>query len=173
MARSRPALQKAINEILERHGTGGKRMSYRQAERKTGLSPATIGELAQGNARTPETLRRFARGLGEDVTRLLLLGGFVPEENETPQAAPPAPSPAAEAIEADEREWLGRFGQALAKMPPGRERDLWKENLRRNTELLEAFLERLAQEGSLKATEGASGSRKEAASQGESKADEQ
>ena len=82
MARARPALQQAVNEILERHGKNDKRMSFRQAERLTGLSPATIGELAKGNARTPETIRRFARGLGEDEVRLLLLGGFVPEEVE-------------------------------------------------------------------------------------------
>ena len=79
MARARPGLQRAISEILERNGTGGKPLSLRQAERRTGLSPATIGELAKGNARTPETLRRFARGFGENVERLLLLAGFAEE----------------------------------------------------------------------------------------------
>jgi transcriptional regulator with XRE-family HTH domain len=142
MARARPALQQAINAILERHGSNGRRMSLRQAERQTGLSPATIGELAKGNARTPETLRRFAQGFGVDADRLLLLGGFVPDDTELPAAERSAPTE----MEPDEREWLGRFGQALAKMPPGRERDLWKENLRRDTELIEAFLERLERE---------------------------
>ena len=148
MARSRPALEKAINEILRRHGDGGKRMSYRQAERMTGLSPATIGELAKGNARTTETIRRFAAGLGEDHNRLLLLAGFVPEDDATVarsdmSAAPTGDAALPDDIEADEREWLGRFGRALAKMPPGRERDLWKDSLRRDTELLESFLTRL------------------------------
>jgi transcriptional regulator with XRE-family HTH domain len=150
MARVRPALQKAITDILDRHGPNGKRLSLRQAERRTGLSPATIGELAKGNARTPETLRRFAQGFGEDVDRLLLLGGFVPEEEEArrvPLAPRAADRDGSDEIEADEREWLGRFGRALAKMPPGRERDLWKESLRRDTELIEAFLERLGREG--------------------------
>src|SRR5262245_31949572 len=155
MARARPALERAINEILNKHGTNGKRLSYRQAERLTGLSPATIGELAKGNARTPETIRRFAQGMGVDVTRLLLLAGFVPEERETTatrtalSVTPPSDTPdfAGGEIEPEEREWLGRFGRALAKMPPGRERDLWKDNLRRNTELIETFLERLTQEG--------------------------
>lgn len=163
MARARPALQQAVNEILARHGENGKRLSLRQAERMTGLSPATIGELAKGNARTPETIRRFARGMSEDEVRLLLLAGFVPEEVETP----PLPGRLAEhfgtgdggantagmlseeisaQMEPEEREWLGRFGRALAQMPPGRERDLWKDNLRRNTELLETFLERLSRE---------------------------
>ncbi len=159
MARARPALQKAVNEILERRGADGKRLSLRQAERLTGLSPATIGELAKGNARTPETLRRFAQGLGEDANRLLLLGGFVPEEESRPipplaRAIEPEPP---EEMEPDEREWLGRFGRALAKMPPGRERDLWKENLRRNAELIEAFLERLEREGRLRAAAGEEG----------------
>src|SRR5215475_11225292 len=95
MARARPGLAKAVTEILERHGTNGKRMSYRQAERLTGLSPATVGELAKGNARTPETIQRFASGLGEEATRLMLLAGFVPEEIE---ATPPIFSyPAGEA----------------------------------------------------------------------------
>ncbi len=166
MARTRPALQAAINQILECRGQNGKRMSYRQAERLTGLSPATIGELAKGNARTPETVRRFAQGMGEEMNRLLLLAGFVPEagecENETPPfyaAAIETPSrfnqanlnrgdfdrPDFDGMDGDEREWLGRLGRALAKMPPGRERDLWKDSLRRNAELVESFLERLAQ----------------------------
>src|SRR5438477_2889078 len=80
MARARPGFAKAVNEILESHGVNGKRLSFRQAERLTGLAPATISELAKGNARTPETVRRFAHGTEEDVTRLLLLAGFVPDE---------------------------------------------------------------------------------------------
>lgn len=162
MARSRPALENAINEILRKHGAEGKRMSYRQAERITGLSPATVGELAKGNARTPETIRRFAVGLGEDPNRLLLLAGFVPEEPFQPattERTPPQPSehraflregaasypadPFPEDIELSVREWLVRFGRALAVMPPGRERDLWLEGLQRDTELLEFFLIRL------------------------------
>src|SRR5580704_9551929 len=127
MARSRPGLECAVLDILRRHGVDGKRMSLRQAERLTGLSPATIGELAKGNARTPETILRFANGLGEDADRLLLLAGFVPDE--TMRRPVPAPAQSAEHdsddIAGDEREWLGRFGRALAKMPPGRERELW------------------------------------------------
>ena len=146
MARARPGLELAIREILERRGTPGKPLSYRQVERLTGLSPATVGELAKGNARTPETVRRFAAGMGEDVARLLLLAGFVPEERDRPNAEEGEHGVVSEQMESDEREWLGRFGRALAKMPPGRERDLWKENLRRNTELLETFLERLVHE---------------------------
>ena len=61
MARYRPNLEKAVNDILVSHGMDGKRLSFRQAERLTGLSPATISELAKGNARTAETLRRFAQ----------------------------------------------------------------------------------------------------------------
>ena len=186
MARARPGLEKAVGDILTRHGSGGKRLSLRQAERLTGLAPATIGELAKGNARTPETIRRFAVGMGEEVGRLLLLAGFVPEDTETAvngaennpelstlvsgrsaadlvSAANPtthvprqsdtrlvddlpadAPQNALE-MEPEEREWLGRFGRALAQMPPGRERSLWKDSLRRDTELLESFLERLAE----------------------------
>src|SRR5882762_4315844 len=81
MARARPGLAKAVIQILERRGVDGKRLSFRQAERLTGLAPATISELAKGNARTPETVRRFANGINEDVTRLLLLAGFVPEDD--------------------------------------------------------------------------------------------
>ena len=155
MARARLGLAEAVNEILERRGAGRK-LSLRQAERLTGLAPATIGELAKGNARTPETVRRFALGMGEDPPRLLLLAGFVPDEE--PDYSPPAPrytsapkpapksAPAAETFddaEPDTREWLGRMGRALAKIPPGRERELWKERLRRDTELLEIFLGRM------------------------------
>lgn len=98
--------------------------------------------------------------MGSDEVRLLLLAGFVPEEVETSPLAGrtlgamdgdinPAglvPEEVATHMEQEDREWLGRFGRALSKMPPGRERDLWKDNLRRNTELIETFLERLSRE---------------------------
>ena len=150
MGQARPGLEKAVNAILQRHGVEGRRLSYRQAERLTGLSPATIGELAKGNARTPETVRRFAAGLGEEVERLLLLAGFVPEAGDRRTADPRVPlsdtemEPGGE--ESDDQEWLNRFGRALAKLPPGRERELWKAGLRRDTELLEAFLHRFVGE---------------------------
>jgi transcriptional regulator with XRE-family HTH domain len=149
MAHTRPALEKAVNEILKRHGTEGRRMSYRQAERRTGLSPATVAELAKGNARTPETVRRFAEGLGEDLEWLLLLAGFVPDEVlrenlESRDGSGRVRGQAQAEQEGETRAWLERFGRALAQLPPGRERDLWKENLRRDTELMEAFLELLA-----------------------------
>ena len=148
MARSRPALQNAVNEILIRNSTDGKRMSYRQAERLTGLSPATIGELAKGNARTPETIRRFALGFGEDVTRLLLLSGFVPEDlPDLPQVPPSSAAPAEEEQEAEldeeEREALERFRRALAKLPPGHARTLWKARLQQDAELLDMYLDLL------------------------------
>ena len=145
MARTRPGLEIAVLDVLRRHGVDGRRMSLRQAERLTGLSPATIGELAKGNARTPETILRFANGLGEDADRLLLLAGFVPDE--TMRRSVPAPTQSAQDdidnVAGDEREWLGRFGRALAKMPPGRDRDLWKDSLRHDTELIESFLARI------------------------------
>jgi len=149
MARSRPGLEIAVTEILRKHGVDGKRLSLRQAERLTGLSPATIGELAKGNARTPESIRRFADGLGEDVTRLLLLAGFVPDDfMRRPDTGQTVEDQVADnhgldtTIDSDEHEWLGRYGRALAKMPPGRERELWKDSLRRDTELIESFLAR-------------------------------
>ena len=153
MARARPGLANAVTEILQKHGKEGKRLSYRQAERLTGLSPATVGELAKGNARTPETLRRFAAGMNQDLTRLLLLAGFVPEEEDGPYSSlslsdehtPTLTDMEQGEMMPEEKEWLGRFGKALAKMPPGRERELWKEGLRRDTELIEAFLHRLAE----------------------------
>lgn len=153
MARARVGLAKAVNEILESRGANGKRLSFRQAERLTGLAPATISELAKGNARTPETVRRFAQGTDEDVTRLLLLAGFVPDDDVDRVPAPSRserPPTRVEydpaEIEVEEREWLGRLGRAIAMLPPGRERDLWKENLRRETELIESFAERFAAE---------------------------
>ena len=152
MARARPGLAKAVVDILEARGKDGKRLSFRQAERLTGLAPATISELAKGNARTPETVRRFAAGVNEDVTRLMLLAGFIPEDHAAP--APPPPQHGAEIaglddveVDPEEREWLGRMGRAMAMLPPGRERDLWKQNLRRDTELLESFLSRVLGDG--------------------------
>jgi len=145
MARARLALQEAVDEILIRHGEGGKRLSFRQAERLTGLSPATVGELAKGNARTPETIRRFAAGLGEDTDRLLMLAGFLPDDLPSPpRSLHPAPAdlaPEAE-VEPDARASLERIARALALLPPGPDRDLWKARLRLEAELLEAFLKR-------------------------------
>ncbi|HLJ57976.1 MAG TPA: hypothetical protein VKT77_23255 [Chthonomonadaceae bacterium] len=152
MARARPGLAKAVTDILTSRGADGKRISFRQAERITGLAPATISELAKGNARTTESVRRFAVGFHEDVDRLLLLAGFIPDERPNDgMEARRAPDPTAGAARAsepelDEKEWLGRMGRALAMLPPGRERDLWKESLRRDTELIESFLERIARE---------------------------
>ena len=151
MARARPGLAKAVTEILESHGIGGKRLSFRQAERLTGLAPATISELAKGNARTPETVRRFAIGTNEEVTRLLLLAGFIPEDDLDGAPSPDSVTSASRQVhgldtaevDPEEKEWLGRMGRAMAMLPPGRERDLWKENLRRDTELIESFLGRL------------------------------
>ena len=159
MARTRPGLERAVNEILVKFGKDGKKMSFRQAERVTGLSPATVAELAKGNARTTESVRRFATGFQEDQSRLLLLAGFIPEDEEAaePDIVRSASSETASyrntqgktarnddwAVEGEELEWLGRYGRALAKMPPGRERDLWKDSLRKDTELIESFLERL------------------------------
>ena len=153
MGQARPGLEKAVTEILQRHGVAGRKLSYRQAERLTGLSPATIGELAKGNARTAETVRRFALGMGEEVERLLLLAGFVPEagdrwSHETPERVRESEPGLTESYqtELDDREWLERFGRALAKLPPGRERELWRAGLRRDTELIEAFLQRFLNE---------------------------
>ena len=154
MARARPGLAKAVNEILERHGERGRRLSLRQAERLTGLSPATIGELAKGNARIPETIRRFALGLNEEVDRLMLLAGFMPEDSPSTQTIMEAQgktyasefSEMPVCTEGEEQEWLGRFGRALAQMPSGRERDLWRDILRRNAELIEVSVERMSQE---------------------------
>lgn len=178
MARTREGLQQAVEAILTENGERGKRLSLRQAERRTGLSPATIGELAKGNARTPETIRRFAQGFGEDEHRLMLLAGFVPEDMVPPLYTPSSGSgtvslerthvsrsatsfsasrrsgyegdngnaPQIEDAEPDDREWLGRLGRALAKMPPSRERDLFKDRLRQDTELIETFLARLTQD---------------------------
>jgi hypothetical protein len=139
MARARPNLEKAINDILLRHGVDGKRLSLRQAERLTGLSPATIGELAKGNARTPETLRRFAQGMNEDTGRLLLLAGFMPPEE--PAAAPVAPACPPTGPDAQETILLARLELALTRLPPGRDRELWKAHLRHTADLLERFLE--------------------------------
>lgn len=140
MARTRPGLQTAVNEILLRHGTQGKRMSYRQAERLTGLSPATIGELAKGNARTAELVRRFATGLNEDVERLMLLAGFLPEDSASLSngtESQPASDPIC--LDAETASVLKRLGEALSRVPEGNERDLWRIRLRNDIALLEVF----------------------------------
>jgi len=144
MARARPGLQKAINEILERHGSNGKPLSLRQAERRTGLSPATIGELAKANARTAQTLRRFGGGFGEDVERLLILAGFVDEidRKEYSTSGSPLTMPAVETLapEPEVHLFIERYHKALDAMPAGRFRALLLERLRYDTELLEALL---------------------------------
>ena len=162
MALARPGLEKAINDILERRGVDGKRLSYRQAERLTGLSTATISELAKGNARTSDSLRRFAQGLEEDATRLMLLAGFVPEESfplrgaaHQETSAPSAPLKPGTALKAggreavlpvspldvEERACLQRLEHALTRIPPGSDRALWKEHLSQCADLLERFAE--------------------------------
>jgi transcriptional regulator with XRE-family HTH domain len=141
MARTRPGLQKAINEILERHGINGKRLSFRQAERLTGLSPATISELAKGNARTPETLCRFAEGLGEEADRLLLLAGFA-EAAEQLKAVAPGPQdelPAIMPLEAGISNLLARYGRALSALPHGRVRTSLLLRLQADIDLLESL----------------------------------
>ena len=139
MARARPNLEKAVNDILLRHGVDGKRLSLRQAERLTGLSPATVGELAKGNARTPETIRRFAQGLNENTERLLLLAGFLPSEGSV--VAPAASDPPSTGLDTQETALLARLELALTRLPPGRDRELWKEHLRHTADLLERFVE--------------------------------
>jgi transcriptional regulator with XRE-family HTH domain len=142
MARSRPGLQKAINDILIGHGVGGKPLSLRQAERLTGLSPATIGELAKGNARTPETLRRFARGFGESAERLLLLGGFSEaiDHKEDASSERANPTRMVQELNDDLQPWLERYSAVLQALPPGRTRSLLLARLRCDTELLESLL---------------------------------
>jgi transcriptional regulator with XRE-family HTH domain len=158
----RDNLARAVQEILRKHGTEGRPLSYRQVERRTGLSPATIGELCSGVARTRRTVLRFAEGMGESAEVLLVMAGFIPEEtavsspsdSSRPVSLPqgePLPTAAAQTVpesDADslfpeERLWLGRLGKSLAQLPPGRDRALWLERLRQDAELLEAFLERL------------------------------
>ena len=138
MARARPGLEKAVNEILLRHGVDGKRLSFRQAERRTGLSPATISELAKGNARTPETIRRFAEGLGEDTGRLLLLAGFVPAEE--PAITVPV-SQDSHVLDSQESLLLERLATTLNRLPPGPARFIMHEQLRHTADLLDRFVE--------------------------------
>lgn len=157
----RENLGRAVQEILRKHGMEGRPLSYRQVERRTGLSPATIGELCSGVARTRRTVLRFAEGMGESAEVLLVMAGFIPEETAVsslsensrpvslphaeplPIAAPPVPESTADSLFPEERLWLGRLGKSLAQLPPGRDRALWLERLRQDAELLEAFLERL------------------------------
>ena len=146
MARARAGLEKAVSDILLAHGQNGKRLSFRQAERLTGLSPATIAELAKGNARTPESVRRFAQGLGEDVTRLLTLAGFTFEEplalltvrRDSDDIPPPLPAPVP--LTGPEVVLLTRLERALAALPPGPDRKLWADRLSRDIELMERWL---------------------------------
>jgi transcriptional regulator with XRE-family HTH domain len=145
MARARPGLQAAIIELLERHGANGKRLSFRQAERLTGLSPAAISELAKGNARTPETLYRFAQGLGEEPGRLLLLAGFAEAAREQRTAMIEAPDEPSQGNLPDEdaevSAWLERYRRLLSDLPPGRLRTLLLARLQGDVELLESLLE--------------------------------
>ncbi len=144
MARARAGLEQAISDILLAHGQNGKRLSFRQAERLTGLSPATIAELAKGNARTPESVRRFAHGLGEDATRLLTLAGFAGEVT-APRMAQQANSdtsvsaPSATPLSGPEIVLLTRLERALANLPAGDDRKLWAERLAREIELMERW----------------------------------
>lgn len=151
MARARLGLANAVRELLEQRGGDGRRLSYRQAERLTGLSPATIGELAKGNARTSETVRRFASGMGVDAEPLLLLAGFVP--GEAPGAGMPVgPVPTGSRADAHgvEEASLGvqtlvsRWLNALVQLPVGPERTLFVNRFLCDVELLEHFVERCA-----------------------------
>lgn len=139
MARAQLALEKSIKAILARHGANGRPLSLRQAERLTGLSPATIGELAKGNARTAETVRRFAEGMGEEPSILLILAGFEPS-----LLSPTPPSTPEEqcdlfALTGDERAVITNFENALAQLPPGRERTLFVQGIARDTELIQSL----------------------------------
>jgi hypothetical protein len=64
---------RAIRQILERHSVGGKKMSYRNAQAKTGVNYQTIQNMEQGIIPLRvEFIRKFADGFKEPRSSLML-----------------------------------------------------------------------------------------------------
>ncbi len=129
MKAARYGLQQAVAALLQERGEQGKPLSLREAARRTGLSPATVGELAKGMARTAHAVNALARGLETDPRPLLLLAGFLPEE-ETELSAP---------LSLEEKALLHRIDTALSSLPAGLTRTLFAESLNQCALLMENF----------------------------------
>lgn len=55
-------------------------LTPREAEKRTGVSFATINGLTRGFRASEDSLRKFAQGLNADESMLLLAGGYLPLE---------------------------------------------------------------------------------------------
>ena len=129
MKAARYGLQQAVTALLQERGGQGRPLSLREAARRTGLSPATVGEMAKGIARTAHAVYALAHGLEADPRPFLLLAGFLPEEAKRQQAA----------LTLEEEALLLRVGKALAALPCGIERTLFAESLHQSVQLMECF----------------------------------
>lgn len=67
-----------VRRLLGWDKSGRAFVSTRTAARKTELSNGTIASLANGDPASMETVLKFARGVGGDIDKLLLLAGYDP-----------------------------------------------------------------------------------------------
>ena len=63
---------------MEDNPVAGKPMSYRHADRKTGVNYATIGAMTMGQVPEMESVVRFAQGFGLNVNEWLSLADYDP-----------------------------------------------------------------------------------------------
>jgi plasmid maintenance system antidote protein VapI len=76
-------LAEEVRRVLNAHGKKGRMMSLRDAERRTGVSYATVFNMVDGKAKIrPDILVKFARGFGEEPGKWLELCGYDPTWNE-------------------------------------------------------------------------------------------
>jgi plasmid maintenance system antidote protein VapI len=72
-----------VRRVLAANGKKGRLMSLRDAERRTGVSYATVFNMVDGKANIrPDILVKFARGFGEEPGKWLELCGYDPTWNE-------------------------------------------------------------------------------------------
>lgn len=130
----RPGFARAVSAILATLGENGKPMSLRQAARLSGLSPATVGELATGNPRTAQAIRRFAEGLGQDPGPLLMLAGYTPPDGNcrTQLTSIAAPEGIGNRVEHS----LSQWAEAFSDLRSHTQRELFLAGLEREVQLM-------------------------------------
>lgn len=130
----RPGFARAVSAILATLGENGKPMSLRQAARLSGLSPATVGELATGNPRTAQAIRRFAEGLGQDPVPLLMLAGYTPPDGHCRTQLTSIAEP--EGMGSRVEDILSQWATAFSNLSTHTERELFLTGLERDIQLM-------------------------------------
>ncbi len=130
----RPGFARAVRAILAALGENGKPMSLRQAARLSGLSAATVGELASGYPRTSQAISRFAEGLGQDPVPLLMLAGYKPPHSDC--VLQQYAKTASESISPPVADILSQWAEAFSELSAHPQEELFLAGLERDIQLM-------------------------------------